>query len=43
MPSTFNKKISLMVKSCQDFSGLGLEHLGEKMVNNMGYDGISVF
>jgi len=42
MPSTFNNIFSLMVKSFQDFGGLGLEHLGGKMVN-MGCDGINVF
>jgi hypothetical protein len=42
MPYTFNNIFSLMVKSFQDFGGLGLEHLGRKMVN-MGCDGINVF
>jgi len=40
--ATFDNIFVLMVKACLDFSGLGLEELGAKIVG-MGCDGSSVF
>jgi hypothetical protein len=39
MSSTFDNIFSLMVRSLQDFGGLGLKDLGGKMVN-LGCDNI---
>jgi hypothetical protein len=42
MLSTFDNIFSLMVRSLQDFGGLGLKDLGRKMVN-MGCDNNIIF